>query len=974
MIRIIIFTIFLGLTTQYIQAQQGCLAEGFTITDQASVDSFPINYPGCTTILGGVYLSWQSTATNVDSLIYINNIEGQLYIISDYISDLSGLNNLHRIGDEFNLTGTTITNLNGLENLKIVDGDLLIANNDSLLSLEGLNSLDSVNNLIIRNNLRLSNLDGLNNLDYAYYFQLWENENLLNIHGLENLKHVESNFWIKDNPRLKNLIGLHNLDTVSSYYSSPFTIENNDSLSTIMGLDSLLNFYQLIIKNNDLLGSLDGFPSHTESSNAVIITNNSTLLSLDGMEDVNYLNGLEISNCPSLENISALSNIDSIGGLLTLDSCTALTSLNGLENMTSCAGWIRIIECYALSDISGLIGLTQIDDFLQIRNSPLLGSLNGLQNIHTAADITLSNIGEVTNLEPLNNLRSAGRFTLSGLNSLTSLNGLDNLMSIDYLTLTNNQLLESLEGLENLEEINVILEITDNPQLTSLNALWNSTHGSDFSVLIENNPLLTECAIDIVCEALNTISTITLISNNGVGCNSGNEINDNCGQFCYYDDFVITNQSYLNNFSSIYGDCQIIAGNLDISGIGVSDLSNLENIVEVRGYIKIHDCPSLTNLDGLDNVAAIYDYIQIENNEVLTDISGLSGINPSSIDSLIIKDNAELSNCSIANFCDYRLSSSSVVNIENNNDGCITLDEFEIACFGEVLDWVFLTQSEIDEFPANCVGCNIINGNVLIEGNDITNLDSLQSIEQIMGYLNIGGDTGNPNLVSISGLENLSFIGNELVINNNSSLTTLNGLLESENAMQLSDLESVGGNIEITNNNSLVNLIGLEELNSIDGDLIISDNDELVSLAGIENLSYTGISSLTITSNPMLSLCSVLSVCNYLDETSAIVNILNNAEGCSSEEEVDVNCIGVGVAEMDKVDNINIYPNPTTNELFFTGVKEHSDISIYNQFGRVVYSIRISGTFIDISDLEQGIYIVEIHSDGNRFRKKLIKK
>jgi len=33
---------------------QGCLPEGITFTTQAQIDSFPINYPGCTEIEGDV--------------------------------------------------------------------------------------------------------------------------------------------------------------------------------------------------------------------------------------------------------------------------------------------------------------------------------------------------------------------------------------------------------------------------------------------------------------------------------------------------------------------------------------------------------------------------------------------------------------------------------------------------------------------------------------------------------------------------------------------------------------------------------------------------------------------------------------------------------------------------------------------------------------------------------------------------------
>ena len=47
----------------------------------------------------------------------------------------------------------------------------------------------------------------------------------------------------------------------------------------------------------------------------------------------------------------------------------------------------------------------------------------------------------------------------------------------------------------------------------------------------------------------------------------------------------------------------------------------------------------------------------------------------------------------------------------------------------------FTTQEQIDNFQANYPGCTEIMGTVLIEGNNITNLDGLEVITTIAGYL-----------------------------------------------------------------------------------------------------------------------------------------------------------------------------------------------------------------------------------------------
>ena len=48
---------------------------------------------------------------------------------------------------------------------------------------------------------------------------------------------------------------------------------------------------------------------------------------------------------------------------------------------------------------------------------------------------------------------------------------------------------------------------------------------------------------------------------------------------------------------------------------------------------------------------------------------------------------------------------------------------------------VFTTQAQVDAFPTDYPGCSIIDGNVGITGDDITNLNGLSQITQINGSL-----------------------------------------------------------------------------------------------------------------------------------------------------------------------------------------------------------------------------------------------
>ena len=69
---------------------------------------------------------------------------------------------------------------------------------------------------------------------------------------------------------------------------------------------------------------------------------------------------------------------------------------------------------------------------------------------------------------------------------------------------------------------------------------------------------------------------------------------------------------------------------------------------------------------------------------------------------------------------------------------------------------------------------------------------------------------------------------------------------------------------------------------------------------------------------------------------------------------------------------VNLYPNPASDKLYFEGLEEACEISIYNVMGMKVKTTMLqSDSEINISDLPTGLYLVRI---GNQQPLKLIKK
>ncbi|MFH1121964.1 MAG: T9SS type A sorting domain-containing protein [Bacteroidota bacterium] len=183
------------------------------------------------------------------------------------------------------------------------------------------------------------------------------------------------------------------------------------------------------------------------------------------------------------------------------------------------------------------------------------------------------------------------------------------------------------------------------------------------------------------------------------------------------------------------------------------------------------------------------------------------------------------------------------------------------ACLPEGI--TFTSQEQIDNFQVNYPDCSDLIGEVIIMGNDITNLNGLIVLTTIGGSLTIGQYYGaNPSLTNLAGLDNLTFIGGSLEIVSIGALACLAGL---------NNLTSLGGGLKICDNGALTTLTDLDGLTSLGGSLDIWLNGSLTSLMGFENL--TSIGGLTIAQNGALTSLSGL---NNVTSIGGEVGFTNN--------------------------------------------------------------------------------------------------
>ncbi len=79
-------------------------------------------------------------------------------------------------------------------------------------------------------------------------------------------------------------------------------------------------------------------------------------------------------------------------------------------------------------------------------------------------------------------------------------------------------------------------------------------------------------------------------------------------------------------------------------------------------------------------------------------------------------------------------------------------------------------------------------------------------------------------------------------------------------------------------------------------------------------------------------------------------------------------------ASSSQTSSFQIYPNPATQSIvYFTSIETISEeIVIYDVFGEIVLTERISSKSLDISRLVAGVYVLQVTQNGIAISRKLI--
>ena len=205
----------------------------------------------------------------------------------DNFSEIYG--NCSEIEGDLEISGSDIADLQQLESIEVVRGDLIIWNNPILETLVGLSNVTSVYGLAIWQNASLKNINGLKKIsgEILYDVDISFNDNLSNLTGLTGVNTVAGSIYIERNSKLENLNGFNNLSSAGGFF-----IWDNAELNSLYGLERLkeLKFDLSIIGNPKLsdcasisllLGWPDGPPSDDVVGRILLHDNSSTCSSID---------------------------------------------------------------------------------------------------------------------------------------------------------------------------------------------------------------------------------------------------------------------------------------------------------------------------------------------------------------------------------------------------------------------------------------------------------------------------------------------------------------------------------------------------------------------------------------------------------------------------------------------------------------------------------------------------------------------
>ncbi|MEM9673340.1 MAG: PA14 domain-containing protein [Bacteroidota bacterium] len=301
------------------------------LTTQAEVDAFDCTSVESLTIRG---LISTDPINNLDALRVLTTIEQDLYITGvPELTNLEGLNNLKIIGGSLQVADASLESFRGLDNLQAISGRLSIVTSN-LKNFEGLESLERVDGIIDLIDTDVNSYQGLSTLQSVSGFDYSESFEVSDFTGLESLTTITGTIKLDgEESGITSFRGLDNVERIGRIFMK------YSYITTFEGLGNLRNAEDISIELSNLK-SFEGIGPVTISGS----------VSVAGTGEGN--------NSDSFIDPSALINVERIGGNLILtdndrlsDCCVLPTLQDKVEgeiilgkNATGCNSFGEIAQ------------------------------------------------------------------------------------------------------------------------------------------------------------------------------------------------------------------------------------------------------------------------------------------------------------------------------------------------------------------------------------------------------------------------------------------------------------------------------------------------------------------------------------------------------------------------------------------------------------------------------------------------------
>ncbi len=435
-------------------------------------------------------------------------------------------------------------------------------------------------------------------------------------------------------------------------------------------------------------------------------------------------------------------------------------------------------------------------------------------------------------------------------------------------------------------------------------------------------------------------------------------------QYCEIGTYILTTQAGVDSFKINFPDCTAIDGPLVLRGNGINNLAGLQHLERTDWGLVIENT-NLTNLQGLENFQATRAGIYINGNALLTSLSGLENLilsgllelknnpvlesldglqkmklSPLPIYTLNIQNCPMLSDCALANFCNY-LSNYGLHTIANNGLGCSTREEIVADC-GIVVD----TSNQLSCYQDGFEDWELV--------------DNYELPKNWLGEVKTS-PTGELNLERVAALTE----GTEaLVLRSNAVYAGENQVAELDLLLEdKSDLIDIQFTYRCLGEGFCV--LQLREGTDMTLELF---RPVWVAVAGDTTQRTVYLSDIRVReSGHFFTYLNLLVYPGQLHPPSGISEFFIDDLSISKPAQINA------VPSIELTD-IKCYPNPTTDYVYFDHNAQlaFTNIGIYDSYGTLVKAVAFSDN-LDISDLASGMYWIELTNAKKQLLAKRIR-